>query len=70
MLDGYIIVSLNPDNTVNQYWDGTIFQDEIDAADFITTVDAARFAQGSIQAQNVNFDVVYRKAKQNIELAP
>ncbi|WP_200321610.1 hypothetical protein [Sphaerospermopsis aphanizomenoides] len=66
----YIVVALDDTGTISGYWDGTIFQSEIDNSDTYDTITDARFAQGSIQTQDTSFDVQYREATVNIALVP
>ncbi len=55
-------------STVTGYWDGSIFQTNIDLSDVQGTVEDARFLQASVQTQDTSFDVQYRQAEVTVVL--
>ncbi|MBD2571069.1 hypothetical protein [Anabaena lutea] len=63
----YVIVKVEA-GAVTGYWDGSVFQANIDLSDVQGTVEDARFLQGSVQTQDLSFDVEYREANVTIVL--
>ncbi|MBD2570447.1 hypothetical protein [Anabaena lutea] len=63
----YVVVKVEA-NVVTGYWDGSVFQANIDLSDVQGTIEDARFLQGSVQTQDLTFDVQYREANVTIVL--
>ena len=63
----YVIVKVES-GAITGYWDGAAFQGNIDLSDVQGTIQDARFLQGSIQTQDLNFDVEYRAADVSVVL--
>jgi hypothetical protein len=54
--------------TIDGYWNGSIFQPDIAASDVVQSVEDARLLQGSVQTQDLSFDVVRREVTVGITL--
>lgn len=66
----YIVVALDPVDgvTITGYWNGSIFQPDINLSDVMSDLPNARFIQGSVQSQSTGFDVEYREATVTVAL--
>lgn len=68
-MNGYIIVaeSENPD-VADKYWNGTVFEDTIEQADFIADKMSARSTVGNLQSKNIELDIKIVPAQLTIVL--
>lgn len=70
MAQGFVIVTLEDDGDLAEYWDGTSFQADLDLADVISTKPQARYIAGSNQAIRTDVDVVIKSVNVDVTLVP
>lgn len=57
-MNGWIIVAESEkEDVVDKYWNGTVFEDDIEQSQFIPDRISARQTAGNLQVKNVELDV-------------
>jgi hypothetical protein len=68
MADGFVVAARDEEANTTQYWNGSVLQEDFQAAAFYTDKTTARLASGAIQSQYPELEVSLQSAAQVLQL--